>query len=41
LHVVDGADHAFHVLVRSGRTGEAVREELLDAMDGWMLVRAA
>jgi predicted alpha/beta-hydrolase family hydrolase len=41
LHVVDSADHGFDVLVRSGRTGEAVREELLDAMDGWMLVRAA
>jgi predicted alpha/beta-hydrolase family hydrolase len=37
LHVVDGADHAFHVLVRSGRTDAQVREELLDAMARWML----
>jgi predicted alpha/beta-hydrolase family hydrolase len=36
LHVVDGADHAFHVLVRSGRNDEQVREELLDTMAGWM-----
>lgn len=37
LHVVDGADHAFHVLVRSGRTDSQAREDLLDAMSGWML----
>jgi len=36
LHVVDGADHSFHVLVRSGRTDEAVREEMLDVMARWM-----
>ncbi|RYG09973.1 MAG: alpha/beta hydrolase [Burkholderiales bacterium] len=36
LHVVDGADHAFHVLVRSGRNDEQVREELLDTLAGWM-----
>ena len=36
LHVVDGADHAFHVLVRSGRTDAQVREELLDTMAAWM-----
>ncbi|MDO8385740.1 MAG: dienelactone hydrolase family protein [Polaromonas sp.] len=36
LHVVEGADHAFHVLVRSGRTDGQVREELLDALAGWM-----
>jgi predicted alpha/beta-hydrolase family hydrolase len=36
LHVVEGADHAFHVLVRSGRTNEQVLEELLDTMAGWM-----
>jgi uncharacterized protein len=28
LHVVDGADHAFHVLVRSGRTDAKVIEDL-------------
>jgi predicted alpha/beta-hydrolase family hydrolase len=36
LHEVDGADHAFHVLVRSGRTDAQVREELLEAAVGWM-----
>jgi uncharacterized protein len=36
LHIVAGADHSFQVLVRSGRNGEQVREELLDAMAGWM-----
>ena len=36
LHVVDGADHAFHVPVRSGRTDAQVIEELAQAMAGWM-----
>jgi uncharacterized protein len=36
LHIVDGADHSFHVLVRSGRNDAQVREELLDVMAGWM-----
>ena len=36
LHVVAGGDHSFHVLVRSGRNDEQVREELLDSMAGWM-----
>jgi uncharacterized protein len=30
LHVVDGADHSFHVLKRSGRTDDEVRNELVD-----------
>ena len=37
LHVVEGGDHSFHVLARSGRSDAQVREELLDAMAGWML----
>jgi len=37
LHVVEGADHSFHVLARSGRNDPQVREELLDTMAGWML----
>ena len=37
LHVVEGADHAFHVLVRSGRTDAQVHEELLDTMASWMM----
>jgi predicted alpha/beta-hydrolase family hydrolase len=39
LHIVEGADHAFHVLVRSGRTDAQVREELLDTMAAWMTKR--
>lgn len=39
LHIVDGADHAFHVLVRSGRTDAQVRDELLDTMAAWMAKR--
>jgi predicted alpha/beta-hydrolase family hydrolase len=30
LHVVEGADHGFHVLKRSGRSDEQVIEELAD-----------
>lgn len=37
LHVVEGADHAFHVLARSGRTDAQVLDELADAMTAWML----
>ena len=37
LHVVEGADHAFHVLARSGRTDAQVLDELVDAMAAWML----
>jgi len=37
LQVVDGGDHSFHVLARSGRNDAQVREELLAAMAGWML----
>jgi hypothetical protein len=36
LHVVDGADHAFHVLVRSGRNDGQVLQELLDTIAGWI-----
>lgn len=36
LHVVDGADHAFHVLARSGRRDAEVLVELLDTMARWM-----
>lgn len=36
LHLEDGADHAFHVLVRSGRTDAQVLEAMLDAMAGWI-----
>jgi len=35
LEPVDGADHAFHVLARSGRTDAQVLAGLLDAMQRW------
>lgn len=35
LHVVEGADHGFHVLKRSGRTDEEVLDELCDAFAEW------
>lgn len=36
LHVVDGADHSFHVLKRSGRTDQLVLHELLETMRDWI-----
>ena len=35
LHVVEGAEHSFHVLKRSGRTDADVLEELADTMAAW------
>lgn len=35
LHVVDGADHGFHVLRRSGRTDDEVLDELADVTRDW------
>lgn len=35
LHVVDGADHGFHVLKRSGRTTADVMDELTRTMEEW------
>lgn len=36
LHVVDGADHGFHVLKRSGRTDEEVLEDLALTIASWI-----
>ena len=36
LHLVDGADHSFHVLARSGRNDRDVMNEILDAFAGWI-----
>lgn len=36
LHVVEGGDHSFKVLKRSGRTREDVMAEIGDAVAGWM-----
>jgi uncharacterized protein len=35
LHLVDGGDHSFNVLKRSGRTRPEVMEELTDAIVAW------
>ncbi|MGY3442076.1 MULTISPECIES: alpha/beta hydrolase family protein [unclassified Bradyrhizobium] len=36
LHLVQEADHSFHVLKRSGRTDREVMAELLDAFAAWI-----
>jgi predicted alpha/beta-hydrolase family hydrolase len=36
LHVVQGADHSFHVLKRSGRNDREVMSELLDTVSAWV-----
>ncbi len=36
LHEVEGADHSFHVLKRSGRTDAQVLDELCDTTRQWM-----
>src|SRR5579859_3050016 len=35
LHLVDAADHSFHVLARSGRNDREVMAEILDAFAAW------
>ena len=35
LHVIDGADHSFHVLKRTGRTDADVLDELADTVVAW------
>ncbi len=39
LHVVEGADHGFAVLKRSGRTADEVRSEIADAVTEWIDAR--
>jgi predicted alpha/beta-hydrolase family hydrolase len=41
LHVVEGGDHSFEVLVRSGRTEEEVRAELADTIAQWLATLSA
>jgi uncharacterized protein len=36
LKVIDGADHSFHVPVKSGKTDDQVLVEMLDATVAWM-----
>jgi hypothetical protein len=40
MHVVDGGDHSFRVLKRSGRTDDEALAELADAVAGWTEERA-
>jgi uncharacterized protein len=35
LKLIDGADHSFHVLAKSGRKDPEVLDEVLDALAGW------
>jgi uncharacterized protein len=35
LHPVEGADHSFHVLARSGRNDREVMDEILDQFAAW------
>jgi predicted alpha/beta-hydrolase family hydrolase len=37
LHLLEGADHSFHVPKKSGRTDAEVREEMLDVLAAWIL----
>lgn len=36
LHVVEGGDHSFQVLKRSGRSNDETMEEILDAFAAWL-----
>ena len=35
LHIVEGGDHSFHVLKRSGRSDDEVLDELADTVAAW------
>jgi predicted alpha/beta-hydrolase family hydrolase len=36
LHLIEGADHSFHVPARSGRTDADVRREIADSLSRWI-----
>lgn len=36
LHILEQADHAFHVPARAGRTDRDVRDEIADAVVKWL-----
>jgi predicted alpha/beta-hydrolase family hydrolase len=40
LHAVEGADHSFHVLARSGRKDDEVMDEILDTFVAWIVAIA-
>jgi predicted alpha/beta-hydrolase family hydrolase len=35
LHILEGADHGFHVLKRSGRTDDEVLDEMCERLEEW------
>ena len=35
LHVIEGADHSFHILKKSGNTDAGVLQELAQTTGGW------
>lgn len=37
LQTIKGADHAFHVLARSGSTDEQALDDVLDGLAGWIM----
>jgi predicted alpha/beta-hydrolase family hydrolase len=41
LHRVEGADHSFHVLARSGRNDGEVMREILDVFANWIEAKSA
>jgi hypothetical protein len=41
LHVIDGADHSFHVLKRSGKTDSQVLAELSSTVKAWTTAHSA
>jgi uncharacterized protein len=41
LHIIEGADHAFHVLKRSGRTDSQVLAELSSTVKAWTTAHGA
>jgi predicted alpha/beta-hydrolase family hydrolase len=41
LHIIEGADHMFHVLKKSGRDDEQVMDELADTIAAWSAERRA
>ncbi len=40
LHMIEGADHGFHVLKRSGRTDAEVIDQLAAEVEAWLVARA-
>ncbi|MGE4240953.1 alpha/beta family hydrolase [Ramlibacter sp.] len=41
LHIADGADHGFQLLVRSGRSPDALLDEICESMASWMAENAS